>query len=278
MQTVRSHDLEIPALGFGTFELEDDVAEARVADALELGCRHIDTARAYRNETGVGRGLAKSGVPRHDVFLTTKLWMDEFTPEDVGRAIRDSLQRLAVDHADLVLMHWPNPEVPVIETLGALEQAREAGLIRGYGVSNFPVAPFEEARRLSPSPLVTNQVEFHPFIDQAPVRRVMRDAGVPVTAYCPLAQGRVADEPILRRIAADHDATPAQVALAWLLAEEDVIAIPRSSRRERVEENLGAAGISLSAAERDEIASLRARHERLIDPSFAPAWDRPEAA
>lgn len=278
MRTVRAHDIDIPALGFGTFQLDDDVAEARVADALDLGYRHIDTARVYGNEEGVGRGLAKASVARHEVFLTTKLWMDEFAPEKVGPAIRDSLRRLAVDHVDLVLMHWPNPEVPVVETLEALEEARSAGLVRAFGVSNFPVAPFEEAVRRSPSPLATNQVEFHPFIDQTRVLDAARAARVPVTAYCPLAQGRVADEPLLGRIAADHGATAAQVALAWLLAEEDVIAIPRSSRRERVEENLGALGVSLSRTERDEIGSLRARHERLIDPDFAPDWDGAEAA
>ena len=225
----------------------------------------------------MGRAIAASGVPRSEVFLTTKLWFDEFTANRLEPALRESLERLDTPRADLVLLHWPNGEVPLAETLEALARVREQGLVRHCGLSNFPVDRLEEALRLSPIPLVTNQVEYHPFIDQRPLLARMRAAGMAMTAYCPLAQGRVASEPLLRSIAAEHDATPAQVALAWLLSHGDVVAIPRSSTREHLVENLGAASLRLDDRAIEAIGGLRARHERLIDPSFAPRWDDPGA-
>ncbi|MEE4384115.1 MAG: aldo/keto reductase [Pseudomonadales bacterium] len=163
MRTIHAQDAAIPALGFGTFQLEGAVARDQVAGALDAGYRHVDTARVYGNEREVGEGIARSRVPRDQVFLTSKLWPDDFRPEDVARATRASLADLGTDHLDLLLLHWPNPEVPVAETLGALERAREEGLIRHYGVSNFTVPLFEEAADAAPRALVTNQVEFHPL-------------------------------------------------------------------------------------------------------------------
>jgi len=275
MHFIDSGGAHFPALGFGTFELDDAMAQARVGDALEIGYRHIDTARAYHNELGVGRALASADVPRPEIFLTTKLWFDEFTSARVGPSIRESLDRLGTDYLDLVLLHWPNADVPVLETLEALAQAREDGLVRHCGLSNFPVARLDEALSVAPIPLVTNQVEYHPFIDQQPLLDHMRAVGMPLTAYCPLAQGRVIEEPLLRRIASDNDATPTQVALAWLLAHGDVAAIPRSGSRAHLEENFAAALLALDDAALEAIGSLRARHERLIDPDFAPRWDPP---
>lgn len=278
MQDVHSHDARIPALGFGTFELSNDEARERVAEALDMGYRHIDTARAYRNERGVGEGLARASVPRDEVFLTTKVWVESFRPEQVAESVRASLQRLAVDHVDLILLHWPNPEVPIADTLGALEDARREGLIRFYGVSNFTRKLFEEAWAASPAPLVTNQVECHPFIDQTPVREVLQQHAAALTAYCPLAQGRVADEPVLQEIAQAHNATPAQVALAWLLADGNTVAIPRSSKSHRIRENFGGLEVALSGSELETISALTGRHQRIIDPSFAPDWDQPSGS
>ena len=275
MQTVHSHDARIPALGFGTFELSSEAARDRVAEALDLGYRHVDTARAYRNEDGVGEGVRKSSVPRDQVFVTSKVWQDDFRPEDLAKSVRASLKKTGLDHLDLMLLHWPNPDVPIADSLGALEDARREGLIRYYGVSNFTRALFEEAVAASPSPLVTNQVELHPLIDQTRVREAARRHGTALTAYCPLAQGRVVDEPELVRIAAEHHATPAQVALAWLLADGATVAIPRSSKPHRIRENHEALAVRLSDEERAAIDTLRSRHERVIDPSFAPDWDPP---
>lgn len=277
MRTIHAHGAAIPALGFGTFQLEGTVARDQVARALDAGYRHVDTARVYGNEREVGEGLARASVPRDRVFLTSKLWPDDFRPEDVARATRASLSDLGTEHVDLMLLHWPNPEVPVAETLGALERAREEGLIRHYGVSNFTVPLFEEAADAAPRALATNQVEFHPLLDQRRVRAAARAHGAAVTAYSPLAQGKVAQEPVLREIAEAHGATPAQVSLAWILAGPDLVAIPRSSKPERVEENLAATELSLSSSELEALDALRERHERVIDPDFAPVWDPPGA-
>ena len=277
MRTIHARDARIPALGFGTFRLEGAVARDQVARALDAGYRHVDTARVYGNEREVGQGIARSTVPRNQVFLTSKLWPDDFRPEDVARATRASLAELGTDHVDLMLLHWPNPEVPVADTLGALERARGEGLIRHYGVSNFTVPLFEEAADAAPRALVTNQVEFHPLLDQRRVRAAARAHGAAVTAYSPLAQGRVAEEPVLREIAEAHGATPAQVSLAWILAGPELVAIPRSSKPERVEENLAAAELALAPSELGALDALRDRRERVIDPEFAPAWDPPGA-
>lgn len=274
MKIVDANGARIPALGLGTFRLTGETCRSMVAEALRLGYRHIDTARMYGNEEAVGAGIAASGVPRDEIFLTTKIWPDDFRPADLARAMDDSLDRLGVDAVDLTLLHWPSRDVPLDETLGALAAAREAGKTRHIGISNFTVALIREAVRLSPAPLATDQVEYHPFLDQSPVLDELRRQGMALTAYAPTAHAEVIGDPVIERIAKAHDATPVQVALAWLVAQDGVIAIPRTSKKERLQENLAAAEIVLSAEEVDEIAGRARPDGRLISPAgLAPTWD-----
>ena len=262
--------VRVPALGFGTWELDGDDCREAVLHALALGYRHIDTAQGYDNEEQVGAALAASGVPRDDVFLVSKLRPDRFGADDAVSATRDSLARLGVDHLDLMLLHWPNPDVPVEETLGALGTLQDEGAVRLLGVSNFPtrhVARANEARRI-----FANQVEYHPFLSQDAVRAQARELDLMVTAYSPLAQGAVLEEPLLREIAEAHGKTPVQVTLRWLIQQPRVAAIPRSSSAEHRAANLDVFGFELDDDEMARITGL-ARGHRLLDPAHAPEWD-----
>jgi diketogulonate reductase-like aldo/keto reductase len=274
MKIVDANGARIPALGLGTFKLTGETCRSLVAEALRLGYRHIDTARMYGNEDAVGAGIAAAGVPRDEIFLTTKIWPDDFRPADLTRALDDSLDRLGVDAVDLTLLHWPSPDVPLDETLGALARAREAGKTRHIGISNFTVALIREAVRLSPAPLVTNQVEYHAFLDQRPVLDELRRQGMALTAYAPTAHAEVIGDPVIEAIAKDHGVSAVQIALAWLVAQDGVIAIPRTSKPERLKENLAAAEIALSDEEVAQIAARARPDGRLISPAgLAPAWD-----
>jgi len=269
---VTANGASIPALGFGTFQMAGDDVVRMVSWALDAGYRHVDTAQGYRNEVEVGRGIAASGVSRDEVFLTTKVTPRRFTPGDLRASVEESVSALGVDAVDLVLLHWPNPDVPLADTLGALAQVRERGLTRHVGVSNFPTALLDEAVRLSDAPLVTNQVEYHPYLSQQAVLDAVRRHGMALTAYSPLAQGAVLDDEVLREVAAGHDATVGQVALAWLLAQDGVVAIPKTASEDRAAENLAALELTLTAEELTRIDGL-ARGHRVIDPDFAPRWD-----
>lgn len=263
----------IPKLGFGTWQVKGEDASNAVKTALEVGYRHIDTAQVYENEAAVGDGIRRSGLTRDEVFLTTKIWMDRFGAGDLEASLNESLERLKTDYVDLVLLHWPNPDYRLPETMGALDTAHGAGLARHIGVSNFTTTWLGEAVACSDTPLVCNQVEYHPFIDQTPVLSAVRDYGMALTAYCPIAQGRVFDEPVLKDIAKAHDKSPAQIALKWLIDQKSVAAIPRSSSREHIKDNFDIFDIDLSADETRRIAALKTSTDRIIDPSWAPAWD-----
>lgn len=274
MKVVHANGADIPAIGFGTFQLEPETARARVHDALAAGYRHIDTAQMYNNEEAVGAGIRDSGLARDEIFVTTKVWVDRFRDGDLQRSAEESLQRLGLDAVDLLLLHWPNPEVPLEETIGALNDVRQRGLARHIGVSNFTVALTREAVAASDAPLVTNQVEYHPYLSQDPVRRELARQGMALTAYCPLGQGRVLQDPVIARIASDHGKDPGQVILRWHYQQPDVVAIPRSSRAERVRSNLEIFDFELSEAEMNAISGLAREDGRIISPaSLAPAWD-----
>jgi 2,5-diketo-D-gluconate reductase B len=261
---------DVPSLGYGTWLLQGNECERGVAHALDVGYRHLDTAQAYENEDRVGRALASSEPDREDVFLTTKLWMNATGRDRVGPATEESLRKLRTDYVDLLLIHWPDPDVPLAETLGAMEGVREAGRVRHVGVSNFPPswtrAALEEVR------IFADQVEFHPFLGQGALLELAREHDFLVTAYSPLARGKVGRDPTLREIAESHGATPAQVALRWLIDQDHVAAIPKATSPERIEENFGAQDFELSDEERRRIDGLE-RGERLIDPGWAPDWE-----
>lgn len=264
----------LPPIGMGTYRLKGDVCRDAVRSALSLGYRHIDTAQIYENESQVGDGITSSGIPRRDVFLTTKVWFDNLRASDLMNSLKDSLQRLKTDHVDLTLIHWPSPddEVPMEEYLGALRDAQREGLTRFVGVSNFTNDQVDNARvLLGDTPIMTNQVEVHPFLSNRKVVSHMQELGIKVTGYMPLAVGRVMDDETMVRIGRAHNATPAQIAIAWLVSQ-GIVAIPSSTRPSHQKENLAALDIELTIDEIDAIDHLN-RNERVANPSFAPEWD-----
>jgi len=268
--TVTVQGVEIPKLGFGTWQISGEACVAAVRDALEIGYRHIDTARMYANETEVGQGLHDSGLNRDEVFLTTKIWRDDLAPDDVNQALEQSLRDLRTEYVDLLLIHWPNAAIALADTLGAMAEAQDAGRARHIGVANFPSGLLREALELAP--ILCDQVEYHPYLGQADVLEVAREHDLLVTAYSPLAQGKVLRDPMLREIAEAHGKNPAQVTLRWLLDQPHVAAIPKASSHEHRLANFEVFDFELSDAERGAIAGL-ASQERMIDPSFGPDWD-----
>ena len=265
----------IPALGLGTFPLQGEAALQEVRTGLALGYRHVDTAPVYGNEAEVGQAVAESGLPRDAVFLTTKVWFDQLERPKLLASVKESLRKLRVDHADLTLIHWPSPggAVPLAETMGALAEARDLGLTRRIGVSNFNIALLREAiRLLGPGAIATNQVELHPYLQNRKLAAFCREQDIPVTSYMTLARGQVLQDPEIRAIAAERRATPAQVVLAWALQLGHLV-IPSSTRRENLETNLAAAALRLSQAEMQRIADLD-RNGRITDPAGrSPVWD-----
>jgi len=268
-QHVDVRGTRIPALGFGTWQLSDVEAAEGVRDALALGYRHIDTAAAYENHGGVGRGIRESGVLRDEIFLASKIWWEDAAADDVRRAGHDMVRELGVDHVDLAYLHWPNDEVPLRETLEAMKELMEEGLFRRLGVSNFPVEMLAEA--LAIAPITAVQVEYHPFLAQDDLRAYCQRHEVALVAYSPLARGEVLENETLREIADEHHATAAQVALRWLTQQKNVVAIPKASTHAHRQANLVALDLQLDATEANRIAEL-ACDMRLIDPDFAPEW------
>jgi 2,5-diketo-D-gluconate reductase B len=267
-----AHGAEIPAIGFGTSSLGE--CGEIVATALKLGYRHIDTAWKYGTERGVGEGIRASGVPRSEIFLTTKVSHEYLRGDDFARSVDESLTNLGVDFVDLLLVHWPNPEIPVREPIAALAKAKRAGLARHIGVANFNIALLDEAIRLCPEPLVNLQAEYHAHLDQTKLAQACRERGLIFTAYCPLGRGRLLHDPVLAEIAARKGRPLAQIALRWLIQQGNIIPIPRSSNAKRMAENLDVFDFALSADEMARIAALKRPDGRIADPAGrAPAWD-----
>src|SRR5215470_11214102 len=263
MLYVEANLARIPAVGLGTWDLRGRTCAAVVEQALRLGYRHIDTAEMYGNEREVGEGLRASGIGRDDVFITTKVWPDNLAPADLERATKDSLGRLRLAAVDLLLIHWPNPRIPLAGTIGALCRMKEAGFARNIGISNFTVPLIEEAVRLATAPLVTNQIEWHPFLDQSKVVAASRRHGLSVTAYSPIARGRAGRDATLEAIGKRHGKTGGQVSLRFLV-QEGAIVIPRTARRERLKENMAIFDFGLDAGEMDEIRKLGRRGGRVV--------------
>jgi diketogulonate reductase-like aldo/keto reductase len=262
-ETVQAGGARIPLLGLGTWDLRGKNCTRMVDEALRLGYRHIDTAAMYRNENAVGEGLRASGVPRDDVFITTKVWSSDLRARDFERSAHDSLKNLKLDSVDLLLIHWPNASIPLRETVGALCKMKREGVARHVGVSNFDVALIAEAMRLSTEPLVNNQIELHPFLDQSQTIAASRKAGMSVTAYSPVARGEVMRDAVLARVAKAHGRSPAQISLRYLV-QQDIIVIPKTSRPERLKENAAIFDFQLTPAEMKEIASLASPHGNIV--------------
>lgn len=245
----------VPALGFGTWQLKGDEAREGTRHALEIGYRQIDTAHAYENETEVGQGIAESGVAREDIFLTTKVVRDTLAGDKVGPGVDDSLRRLDTDYIDLLLIHWPNEEIPLAETLEAMVAAKDAGKIRHIGVSNFRGSLLEEA--LSLAPILADQVPYQPGRTQSTLLGMATERDVMITAYSPLRGDGIKD-PVLAEIAEEHGKTPQQVSLRWLLQQPKVSPIPRSSNPDHRVANFDVFDFELSDDEMARISAVRA--------------------
>lgn len=274
MQTVSAKGATIPALGFGTYLLKGGEARRMTEYALSIGYRHIDTAQMYGNETDVGAGITASSVPRDEIFLTTKVWPDQFRDGDLQKAAADSLKKLATDAVDLLLLHWPNPQIPLAETIGALNDVKNKGMAKHIGISNFTTPLMAEAIGLSDAPLVVNQVEYHPYLSQATLLKALRQQDMALTAYSPLARGSIAKDKTLQTIAADHGKTAGQVALRWFMQQPQVSAIPKAASEAHAQANLAIFDFALSETEMALISALANPSGRLVDPTgMAPAWD-----
>ena len=270
MEFVEVAGVRVPALGLGTWQLEGEDCRRSVAEALEMGYRHIDTAQMYDNEDRVGAGIADSGVDRADVWLTTKVNNNNHAAEDVLASVEHSLRRLQTDYVDLLLVHWPVEFERIEETLTAMGRLVDEGSVRFLGVSNFSSRQWGRAREIAP--VICNQVEYHPYLGQkAVLEAVAADGGV-VAAYSPLARGDVLKDTTLRTIGETHNKSAAQVTLRWLLDQPRVVTIPKATSRRHLEANLDVFDFTLSADERASIAALE-RGERIIDPPFGTDWD-----
>lgn len=272
MRFIEANGAKIPAIGLGTWELRGRTCARIVEQAVRLGYRHIDTAQVYENEHEVGEGLRAARVRRDEVFVTTKVWTTHFAPNDLERSTKDSLVKLRLSEVDLLLLHWPNPHVPLAETLGALAHVKKLGMTRHIGVSNFTVGLIDEAVAVCPEPLVCNQVEYHPYLDQSKVLEACALHGMALVAYSPIAKGRVKGDETLARIGRAHRKTPAQICLRWLV-QQNVSAIPRTSKIERLAENIDIFDFALTAEDMQQISLMGSTTGRLTDFSFAPKWD-----
>jgi diketogulonate reductase-like aldo/keto reductase len=271
VQAVEFKGFKVPVVGLGTWALRGRECARLTEQAIRLGYRHVDTAQMYDNEREVGEGVRVSGL-RSEVMVTTKVQPSLLAPHDLERSVKESLARLRLDVIDLLLIHWPNPRVPLAETLGAMAKMKREGYTRQIGVSNFTVALLEEATKASSEPLVCNQVECHPFLNQDKVIAACRNHKMAVVAYSPIARGNAAGDKLLEKIGKAHGKSAAQVCLRWLV-QQGVVVIPRTSRPERLEENFALFDFELSDAEMREIAGLARRGGRIVDWTWSPKWD-----
>lgn len=272
-ESAPANGANIPLLGLGTWEIRGDVCRRVVQQAIAFGYRHIDTAQAYDNEREVGEGIRNSGLPREQLHVTTKVWWTQLAPADLLRSTRESLHRLRLDYVDLLLIHWPNTAVPLDQTIAALCKAKRDGMAKHIGVSNFTTALIDKAVQYSTEPIATNQVEMHPYLDQSKVIASCRANGISVTAYSPIVRGKAGDDPVLTKIGRVHSKSAAQICLRFLV-QQGVIAIPRTSKIERLTENSEIFDFALSPAEMADIHGLARPDGRLVSPSWAPEWDR----
>ncbi|EUB95365.1 2,5-didehydrogluconate reductase [Rhizobium sp. CF080] len=274
MFTVSANGANIPALGFGTFRMPDEDVARVLPEALKLGFRHVDTAQIYKNEAAVGDVLSKSGIPRADIFLTTKVWVDRVGHDAFIASVDESLTKLKTDYLDLLLLHWPQSEMPLADRMGALNALRKDGKVKNIGVSNFSTALIAEAVKLSDAPLATNQVEYHPYLDQTKVLAEVRKHGMSLTSYYLMANGAVPGDAVLKDIGSKHGKTAAQVALRWAIQQKDVIALSKTATVSRLPENFDVFDFALSEDEMLAIHALAKPAGRIVNPGhLAPEWD-----
>jgi diketogulonate reductase-like aldo/keto reductase len=271
---VTAHGAVIPKIGLGTWQLRGEQCARIVTEALRVGYTHIDTAQGYANEAAVGDGLAASGIDRGGVFITTKVQPQYMGNGDLQRSVEESLRKLRIDHIDLLLLHWPNPEIPLADSIRALNQVKREGLVRHVGLSNFTSLMLDNAWRLTTEPLAAEQIEYHPFLDQKTMRAALKARGMATVAYCPIALGRVVGDPTIESIARAHGKSAAQVTLRWLVQQPDVVAIPKTAKAERLPENLAVFDFALTDAEMARMSALTRPDARLVnEPQWVAEWD-----
>jgi 2,5-diketo-D-gluconate reductase B len=273
MEHLHTRGIAMPKLGLGTFRLQGDGCRAAIESAIGLDYRHIDTAEMYGNEAEIGDGIRASGVKRDELHVTTKVWHENLAPDAIIRAFDASLKKLQLDHVDLYLVHWPSKGMDLPKIFETLLKLKEQGRARAIGVANFTVPLLKQAVEEIGAPIACNQVEYHVMLDQSKVLAYLRSHNIPLVAYCPLAQGKVTDDEVLKKIGNKHGVSAAQVALKWLLDQEGVAAIPKASRMESQQANLDALKVTLDDDDRAAIARLP-KNQRLVSPAaFAPDWD-----
>ena len=275
---IHTNGLAIPAIGLGTFRNEGDGCIRSVQHAITIGYRHIDTARMYGNERECGEGIRASGIKREDIFVTTKVlhgaeW-DNPAVNKVLPAIEDSLKRLQMDYVDLLLIHWPHPTNPIKDTMADLVAAKRKGYARNIGISNFTLAMVDEAVKHAAEPLSNHQCEYHPYLNQSKLREKTLGYGLSWTSYCPIGKGTAFTDPAIAAIAENHKKSPSQVILRWQFQQPNTVTIPKSANPGRIEENLNIFDFALSASEMVTISKLHKSDGRIVNPPFAPQWDR----
>jgi 2,5-diketo-D-gluconate reductase B len=274
MHSVFANGAKIPAIGFGTYGMARPDMLRMIPAALKGGFRHIDTAQIYRNEEAVGEGIAASGISRSEIFVTTKVWIANYPESRFASSVDESLTKLRSDYIDLLLLHWPHQSVPLAEQIGLLNESVRAGKVRHIGVSNFNRRLLDQVIDLSSIPLVANQFEYHPYLNQSLVIDATRKAGLAVTAYCAMAVGRVLTDPTIAEIADSHGRTIAQVVLRWLIQQDSVVALSRTTNPDRIVENLAIFDFELPEDEMAAIQTLARPNSRIVNPAgLAPVWD-----
>jgi 2,5-diketo-D-gluconate reductase B len=272
MENLQTQGISLPKLGLGTFRMQGDACRAAVESALGLGYRHLDTAEMYANEEPIGAAIAAAAIARKNLHVTTKVWHENLAPDAIRKAFDASLKRLKLDHVDLYLVHWPSRNMNLPAVFETLMNLKQEGRTRAIGVANFTTALLKTVVEEIKAPIACNQIEYHVMLDQTPVRKYLAAKSIPLVAYCPLAQGRVATDEVLAKIGRKHNASAAQVALKWLLDQDGVAAIPKASRAESQRANLDALKVKLDDEDRTAIAALP-KDKRCVNPAFAPAWD-----
>lgn len=275
MHTVNANGANIPALGFGTFRMPGADVLRVLPKAIELGFRHIDTAQIYGNEAEVGQAIKDCGLARDAIFLTTKVWVDKFAAKDFAASVDESLTKLKTDHVDLLLLHWPQSDVPLAERMESLNAVHRAGKAKHIGISNFNIEMMADAATLSEAPLATNQVEFHPYLDQRTLLAAARSQGISLTAYYLMADGKVPKDEVLQDIGAKHGKTAAQVVLRWAVQQDGVIALSKTATESRLTENFDLFDFALSDEEMQAVQALAKPDGRIINPGHLrpPHWD-----
>jgi len=273
MKTISLQGISVPALGFGTWQLSGKDAVRSVDFAIQNGYTHIDTAQIYENEAEVGDGIKQSGVQRDKIFLTTKVWRGEFSGGTVLESVDESLRKLKTDYVDMLLVHWPFPETPVAKLVEGVMQAQEAGKTKLIGVSNFTVKQMEEALKISGGRVCNNQVEYHPYLSQKPVLEFVQKNNMMLTAYSPVARGKAVRDAMMKEIGLKYAKNAGQVALRWLMQQDDVAAIPKSATPDNIKSNIDIFDFQLTANEIKKIHALARADGRQVNPGFAPQWD-----